>query len=164
MYLMLIIVMLFSSLARGVTPSSALDRSQRNTRRRQDMARVLSAFNDYQTNNAGKLPETETELNKFVEMYMGASGQNHDDTVCANNSFCDPDGDPYTINSPIKLTEDLPNALGGASFKTDNHEIHYFTSAECTGEEGSLKYISGARNVAIMYVLEGGAIYCGDNQ
>ena len=36
----------------------ALQRSQRNTRRRQDMARILSAFNDYSSNNNGKLPST----------------------------------------------------------------------------------------------------------
>ena len=34
----------------------ALQRSQRNTRRRQDMARILSAFDDYAANNNGKMP------------------------------------------------------------------------------------------------------------
>ena len=34
----------------------ALQRSQRNTRRRQDMARILSALNDYQANNNGQMP------------------------------------------------------------------------------------------------------------
>ena len=33
----------------------ALQRSQRNTRRRQDMARILSAFTDYQAAN-GRMP------------------------------------------------------------------------------------------------------------
>ena len=34
----------------------ALQRSQRNTQREDDLSRVLTAANDYQTNNSGKTP------------------------------------------------------------------------------------------------------------
>ena len=51
----------------------ALQRSQRNTRRRQDMARILSAFNDYQANNNGKMPGT-SDLANFVNRYVNAGG------------------------------------------------------------------------------------------
>lgn len=59
----------------------ALQRSQRNTRRRQDMARILSALNDYQANNNGQMPcqtpfdgnecsKEDGQLTKFVERYV----------------------------------------------------------------------------------------------
>jgi len=43
----------------------ALQRSQRNTRRRQDMARILSAFTDFQS-NVGHMPSTKAEMSSFV--------------------------------------------------------------------------------------------------
>ena len=49
----------------------ALQRSQRNTRRRQDMARILSAVNDYQSNNNGRSPVTATSVDPlFVSRYI----------------------------------------------------------------------------------------------
>ena len=141
--------------------------SQINTRRRQDMARVLSAFTDYMSNNNGKLPKTDTELNIFVSRYIvGDSNYLRNGGSCdANERFCDPDGKPYVINTPIAITSDLSNVLGdNPSFATENHEIHYYIQAACGDDENSLKGMDSDRNVAIMYVLENGAIYCGDNQ
>lgn len=140
--------------------------AQMNTRRRQDMARILSAFTDYMANNNGKLPQTDTELNNFVSRYIvGDSSYLRNGGSCdADARFCDPDGKPYVINTPIAITSDLSNVLGdNPSFATQNHEIHYYTQAAC-GDENSLKRMDSARDMAIMYVLDNGAIYCGDNQ
>ena len=140
--------------------------AQMNTRRRQDMARILSAFTDYMSNNNGKLPQTDTELNIFVSRYIvGDSSYLRNGGSCdANAQFCDPDGKPYIINTPIYITADTSNILGdNPSFATENHEIHYYIQAAC-GDGNSVKRMGGVRNMAIMYVLDNGAIYCGDNQ
>ena len=145
----------------------ALQRSQRNTRRRQDMARILSAFNDYQANNNGKMPE-EDELNNFVVRYIAMAGTpetvpHGDDGACLSDQFCDPDGTSYWFasNAPETTNPNIPDH-SNASF---NHQIYYASNATCNGDaEGKYGKGNGEREIAIMYVLEGGAIYCGDNQ
>ena len=159
----------------------ALQRSQRNTRRRQDMSRVLSAFNDYQANNSGKVPGT-SELDDFVNKYINAGGnQGANGTSCEGEEFCDPDGSPYTISQarvfPAKRYDPTGskvdsiyfNGTGthdtgpGQSSSDMDHEIYYWPGGKC-GSEGWISYTGGANQVAIAYILEGGAIYCGDNQ
>ena len=143
----------------------ALQRSQRNTRRRQDMARILSAFNDYQANNNGKMPKGD-DMDNFVRRYVAmvdssVAVPHETNKTCLSDQFCDPDGTSYWFdnnNSPEKNTESHSN-------DTFTHQIYYAKNATCNGtEEGKYGEGSGEREIAIMYVLEGGAIYCGDNQ
>ena len=92
-----------------------LQRSQRDTQRRQDLSRVVTALVQYQTNNRTKrnnLPGEGTayfadqedvtigacsELDKtacnFIKNYMNAAGSGND----AVNAFTDPDGVPYNL-------------------------------------------------------------------
>ena len=99
----------------------ALQRSQRNTRRRQDMARILSALNDYQANNNGQmtcqtpfdgnrcLSETK-QLPDFIERYVVGEkvATSIKDNILAvaldengncYESFCDPDGSTYAMTA-----------------------------------------------------------------
>jgi len=46
----------------------------------------------------------------------------------------------------------------------DSHSIYYFRNAKCGTQEGYVADGNGYADIAIMYALEGGAIYCGDNQ
>jgi prepilin-type N-terminal cleavage/methylation domain-containing protein len=144
----------------------ALQRSQRNTRRRQDMARILSAFNDYQANNNGKMPDGTGKLELFIPKYVDenctvtTSGSVVTATGCGDQ-FTDPDGTAYSIynNSP----------LGTNGFQTvsgnPDHQIKYFISGKCDPDtEGKVIGAGGNNNIAIAYILEGGAVYCGDNQ
>ena len=132
----------------------ALQRSQRNTRRRQDMARILSAFNDYQANNNGNFPNPETtgDMEKFAKKYVDPSCTLADNKLsgCADQ-FVDPDGTQYTI---IK---------GDSKESEFDHIITFYTNAACNGEKTAAAN-GGNRSIAITYVLEGGAVYCGDNQ
>ena len=136
----------------------ALQRSQRNTRRRQDMARILSAFNDYQANNNGNMPGADVDT-KFKPNYVGSGEQAQD-----------PDGTDYTILAPKTMGGTSPDGATGDDYykgrtapSAVDHNIYYWTHAMC-GEEGKLKAGKGDREIAIYYYLEGGAIYCGDNQ
>ena len=157
----------------------ALQRSQRNTRRRQDMSRILSAFNDYMTNNS-KMPDGIDQINDLIKKYItagekDASGnvQTNSSTVCAGEQFCDPDGTPYHFASPY-------GAYGGShasptkgskynynSSTTEvetQHAIYYWSKTKCADEEGKFIYTGNSKEISIFYQLEGGAIYCGDNQ
>lgn len=142
----------------------ALQRSQRNTQREDDMARILTAVQDYQTNNSGKTPfeEGTTVNSNFIKRYI-------DDTVVVDASgkvtscgdqFKDPDGECYQIENKGAVTAD-GNAAG---LPTDlNHTFYAFTNAGCGDLEGTVKKGTGKRQIAIFFVNEGGAISCNDN-
>ena len=158
----------------------ALQRSQRNTRRRQDMSRILSAINDYQTNNNGKLPwqfgadgkvirntdMTKDPIVTFIRKYVigdanasqtGRSGSES----CDGEQFCDPDGTGYWFDNSKSF------GVGAAEAPTDGftHIIYARAKAKCDNDnEGAMVAANGVNDTAIAYVLEGGAVYCGDNQ
>ena len=132
----------------------ALQRSQRNTRRRQDMARILSAFNDYQANNNGSFP---TDFDSFIVKYVDPSCKDNEGKYKAENcsdQAVDPDGSPYKIKA----------GTIGTNPEEGSHEIHFYTKAKCNGENAVTDTTGGSRSIAITYTLEGGAVYCGDNQ
>ena len=132
----------------------ALERSQRNTDRRQDMARILSAFNDYQANNNGNFPEEQTLHGRFLKMYI-LGGDNKE-------MFTDPDGEMYHFSNIHNWADGKPQNYIPAE---GSHEISVNYSAKCIGNDDTLLAKAGGnREIAIIYALEGGAFYCGDNQ
>lgn len=168
-----------------------LQRSQRNTRRRQDMARILSALNDYQANNNGQMPcqtpfdgnrclsETK-QLPNFIERYVvgeklatstrGNTAVALDENENCYESFCDPDGSTYamtafTWNSVTETYFEWQPGTYNYTTAQNRKEIMLALSAKCDEEnEGRILRTKGKSEVAIMYILEGGAVYCGDNQ
>jgi prepilin-type N-terminal cleavage/methylation domain-containing protein len=143
----------------------ALQRSQRNTRRRSDMARILSSYTDYAANNGGKMPKTNEQLAILVNRYItGSSSYATKDTVtttgmsCGNfDQFCDPDGTSYYFATPTTTTATVTGDF--------DHQIRYYYHAKCDAStEGKTIAGNGDDDVAIVYILEGGAVYCGDNQ
>lgn len=168
----------------------ALQRSQRNTRRRSDMARILSAFTEYQSNN-GAMPSTAQEVSNFVKKYvMGTSESDGDpnpasdawhvaQTKCYSDQFCDPDGTPYKIpmyystipfvgsnNAPTNgyMYEYRTRTYEALTLTEKAHSILYRIHSKCSGNEGTTDYLDGEANISLEYQLEGGAVYCGDNQ
>ena len=163
----------------------ALQRSQRNTRRRQDMARISSAIVDYQTAN-NRLPFKKNGSNleideDFVTRYVDQNctgktlnvlinGKEHNPSITyssCGDQFTDPDGTPYVIQYGV----DQGHQREGATYhlaldeKKDAHVILINTNAKCNPDDDlSTKSAHGANNYTIKYMLEGGAIYCGDNQ
>jgi len=133
----------------------ALQRSQRNTRRRQDMARILSAFNDYQANNNGNFPENNTDLGTFATKYVKTG---------SSDTFQDPDGSDYEWMSTSPLELDETTNKEGTNPSEGSHQIGVYYKAKCDGEKAVYDKNGGKRSLAIVYTLEGGAVYCGDNQ
>ena len=151
----------------------ALQRSQRDTQRRDDMARFLSQLQQYQANNRGKVPASTTAawngtLNEttnlydggFIGAYLNAGG----------DVFTDPDGSNYFVAGICNTSSNTEcSTSGSVSAKVPNaalvwndnkHEIYIYTNAKCDGENAV--YVKNAPNqVAVRYKLEGAGIYCG---
>ena len=151
----------------------ALQRGQRNTQRRQDMSRFVSAVTEYAANNGGTLPFTgslgmmgnpstfDDESTDWVKKYIIAGN---------DEDFQDPDGLYYAFiksSFPYSYQDDEGNAsslIESANNSTNNHHaIVVFSKHSCGNNEGYIKRASGERFFAMFMVLEGGAITCADN-
>ncbi|HSW78372.1 MAG TPA: type II secretion system protein [Candidatus Chromulinivoraceae bacterium] len=118
----------------------ALQRSQRDTQRKQDLSRAITAVTNYQSNNRGGLP---SDWVGFATSYLRSNG----------DSFTDPAGTDYKfVPGPI---------ASGASFDASNPSIYENVGASCNGE--SLTTNAGAHKVALQMKLEGGGIACDNN-
>lgn len=158
----------------------ALQRSQRDTHRRNDLSKVSDAITQYQTNNQGKLPRngkkdpvggdnatakptcnnaadsTEGDACRLIAQYL--NGVNS-----AENEFVDPDGFAYGIT--ITGLDDSYAAGNAITTLSNNgklsHQVHIVKGARCSGE-GAVKS-DNSRDYVVMYKLEGSGIYCQDN-
>ncbi|HSW92204.1 MAG TPA: type II secretion system protein [Candidatus Saccharimonadales bacterium] len=115
----------------------ALQRSQRDTQRKNDMSRVQTAIQNFQSNNRNKLPGFDAG---FISSYLTVGG----------DTFADPNGTGYSFT-----TTAVPDDFAG------DGKITYTVGSVCDGE--ALKSKQGANKVAIQYKLEGGGIECVSN-
>lgn len=120
----------------------ALQRSQRDTQRKNDMSRVLTAIQNYQSNNRNGLPDDSTLTNSgnFIAKYLKVGG----------DTFTDPNGTDYSFN-----TSPVPSSFTGDGI------ITFTRHAVCDGE--SLKPNQGGQKIAFQYKLEGGGVDCVSN-
>ena len=136
----------------------ALQRSQRNTQRKDDIARFITAINDYQGNNSGKSPFRENKVaDNFVDKYIKGNG--------GDAQFTDPNGDLYEF-TPIKTATKKQSGVEGNAIKDPaevTNKIAVYTHAGCGELENTYVYSSGSADVALFYVMEGGQVLCNDN-
>lgn len=125
----------------------ALQRSQRDTQRRDDMARLATAITQFQTNNNNKVPmamdDSKPSSDEFKAKYLGGA-----------DSFKDPDGEAYTIVWGTGTSDANPTSL--------DHKIYVNNKAKCNGE--SISASSNTNDYVIIYKLEGSGTFCQDNQ
>lgn len=118
----------------------ALQRGQRDTQRKSDLSRVLTAVQSYQSNNRNSVPQANNSaLATFRNSYLRTGGDN----------FEDPTGSAYT------LVAAEPSGNAG------NGRIFYSVGAVC-GNDGAVTS-AGAKKVAVRMKLEGGGIACESN-
>lgn len=138
----------------------ALQRSQRDSRRRDDILMFLETVKKYQNNNRGALPTegekvwvgkeyddmaTQSNWQGFYESYLG-------------DSFTDPSGNYYVLfvdKCSANKGSDCNN-LPELSFM--DYTLHVYIQATCSGEKAV--GTSNPKNIAVMYRLEGSGIYC----
>jgi prepilin-type N-terminal cleavage/methylation domain-containing protein len=162
----------------------ALQSSQRNTQREDDLSRFLTAITDYQSNNSGQLPFTNGAAPGIVGtlgvapiVTLNTAGATfatrYIDSGCGNiaigaavagcgDQFTDPDGTVYSfrlIDTTNLSSGDTVDELGDF-----DHYVWVAPGFICGPTEGTVRVGTGDRQVALFMVLEGGAITCNDNQ
>ncbi len=117
----------------------ALQRSQRNTQRKNDLSRFMTAVTQYQANNKGRTPfepisENNTDagqkrINDFIKRYIDGSCTNttrydrfHRPTSCGSQ-FTDPDGETYGFDARTDHT----TYTQGDESQTPNSQVYFFS-------------------------------------
>ena len=117
----------------------ALQRSQRDTARKNDLGRFMSQISSYQSNNRGAVPANADLAATFVPAYLTMSGA---------ETFADPQKDDYTYAT-------------GAGTPTVG-TIQYAVGGRC-GANGAVAVSGNNRQIAASVGLEGGGAYCQQN-
>lgn len=134
----------------------ALQRSQRDTQRRNDYSMLSTAVSNYITNNNGKLSGivgTGTEATLNAKDYINKDGQ-------------DPDGKPYTLKATkCGATNGLCN---NPASDPSEQQVYVVTNADCSGTRSNHSapaYNSSSRAFAIYGYLESGSkTFCSASQ
>ena len=141
----------------------ALQRSTRDTQRRDDMARLITAVQNYQSANKNKIPTDFSKTGNFYQGYLlNAQGGG---STGATDTFDDPStGENYNFlkGTCAKGNNNCPNKSAVANsdyIKLGN--ITYYTNATCDGENP--KYVEGSNKIAFTIKLEGAGTYCTNN-
>jgi len=145
----------------------ALQRSQRDTQREEDMSRAQTAVVSFQKVNRGRTPvftgtagqiwgscgrtgAAASTPSGFCERYLLVGG----------DTFEDPDGTIYAFKDGGNVgTEGGKNLMW--SDEGVRHDIYVYEGATCDGENAIKS--SGTRKVALRYALEGGGVTCVNN-
>lgn len=119
----------------------ALQRNQRDTQRKQDMSRIITSLQNYQSNNRGAIPgATSNDWEDFKKDYLLTDG----------DVFADPSEGDYKFVVDDK--NEAPATLGNT--------INVHVGATCEGE--TVKD-AGSRKVAFTLKLENGGNACSTN-
>ena len=130
----------------------ALQRSQRDMHRKNDMNRAASALNRYKSNNKGELPNFPNPV--FSQVVGGTPLASY--LLPEGEQFKDPDGGDYLLRF-WKIPGREPNISVALEFK----RVVFITyNAKCDGE--SIVAAGGRNLYAIQFGLEGGGTYCID--
>lgn len=117
----------------------ALQRNQRDTQRKNDLSRVQTAINNYQSNNRNALP---TLNSSFITNYLTAGG----------DTFEDPSRGAYSFVAPGETTPTFDDSAARIYVSSAGHT--------CDGENLA---DAGSRKIAVRMKLEGGGIACVNN-
>lgn len=144
----------------------ALQRSQRDTQRRDDLARLATAITQYQTNNNNRLPNyaqdpltvdcDSTGCDTFIENYLGGAEEFSDPLTTIGYSIT------FQALSNGDSEMDAVNTFDDDDVENsgDGYRIMVYTHAQCNGEYA--EYSSSQLDYAIVYKLEGSGTACID--
>ncbi len=130
-----------------------LQKSQRDTQRRDDLGRVSTQITNYQSSNRGRLPDSAQFIQAgsgFVTKYLDGSGS------IAGESFSDPSKGPYNfVAGPDVLPDDSDTV----------NKIAYNPGRLCGDDGAVVSTGAGNRNFALRMKLENQtSFYCLDNK
>ena len=136
----------------------ALQRSQRDTQRKNDLSRAMTAITSYVSNNRGAVHPVAVVNSTFKASYLTVS----------NDSFIDPSGAGSSNTTASSYDFNTAAAASGtlsAGFSTATQNIIYYKiSVVCNATGGDqVPTAAGASKVTIRIYLEGGGVYCLNN-
>lgn len=135
-----------------------LQRGQRDTQRKSDLARMSTQISNYQSSNRGKLPGG-TIPGAFVTNYLNGTASN-----TAGAEYSDPSRGNYVLKGNVTGTT-TSTPPSGTSVNGDPGVIYYSEGYTCD-DSGTGDVVSGtSRNFALRIALEATkAPYCLDNR
>ena len=154
----------------------ALQRSQRNTQRRDDYSMLVTAVNSYMASNNGKLST------------LASSDGILDASRWVNNTGTDPNGNPYEVtaylidnngSNVVRPTSEITTGFcsilksenceqdGGAVSEGTGSQVFIYIHADCGDSDANgdpkPRYNTAARAFAVYGYLEGGSVFCQDS-
>lgn len=138
----------------------ALQRGQRDSQRRSDASRLLSGVQQYQSNNKGNLPQTQTEVDAMILNYLLVSNDTWEDP--RNVGVRDYDATAAVKNGYNTTWLDGATAANLNRTVPDG-QVDFVAKARCAGENGALVSATATDSVALRVKLEGGGHYCVNN-
>ncbi len=163
----------------------ALQRSQRDTQRRDQLSGLVTQITQYQANNRNKLPEltgnsvtiTPSDDGTIpADQTSGWANFYRNYILAGGDVFEDPNGVPYRlqvvkcgVTSGNCTIQRSTASFEGASTDADGKEVSgnqdyrvlITLNSQCDGE--TIVYNSGARRLTVAYKLEGGGTFCQGN-
>lgn len=151
----------------------ALQRSQRNTQRRDDYSMLVTAVNNYMASNNGKLSNLANLKESEIKNDLTAS-------KWINSTGEDPNGNSYQLAATTvdKFTKNIMNAvkpgdvsgiekLEGLLSSDPGSPVFIVVKANCSGVDKDQNPFpvldSSARAFAVYGYLEGGSVFCQDS-
>ena len=133
----------------------ALQRSQRDTQRRDDMGRLITAVQNWQSTHKNKIPQSADTLNgDFLTGYLTTGG----------DSFADPSTGLNYIFVFTDCSASGTECKDNASSDTTQGTIHAYKQAKCNdGDNPIAKDATGANKMAFTIKMEGAGVYCVSN-
>jgi prepilin-type N-terminal cleavage/methylation domain-containing protein len=126
----------------------ALQRSQRDTQRKDDLSRFTTALQNYSTNNRGNLPLPSTAFGpsgNFISSYLTVGG----------STFTDPSGTAYST-----VATNVGTLPGTDSFSNAPGVFYVTPSAVCGPSTADTTVAGTSRNEAVQIALENGGFSC----
>lgn len=108
----------------------ALNRNSRNTKRKTDIANLVSAINEYAGNNSGTLPTAASDMTANVKFQQYSTSSVTSSPLTASGTVANPNSDTAITVVPGGVCDTSTTNVGGATY-------------------------SSARNFVVLYTLEG---------
>ena len=127
----------------------ALQRSQRDTQRREDLLRLVTATETYRSVNGGKAPDltSEAKSEDFISNYLTVNDE----------TFTDPSGTDYNLKN-FKVCAKGSCTLTDTNNTFASGDIYVYQYATCNGDD--IQYKNGAGSYAFVMKFEGAGRIC----
>lgn len=137
----------------------ALQRSQRNTQRRDDYSMLVTAVNSYMASNNGKLSNLVPDKTKKATL---------NPSRWINSTGEDPNGNQYVVEAWMqKAWESSVNKQPEVTEENPGSLVYVIIQANCKGVDANgdpfPKADTAARAFAVYGYLEGGSVFCQDS-